>query len=148
LNVLENFQVPEFLTLLDKALSVTTARTEDDPLVDAITTRLIFRKTFLEIVSNTATSSEDRTKALEKCQNLLPRITETIVLGKEMKGVFSTRIQRKLSIQVPPRPMVAIDPKEAAKSMKALLDGLVEIERVREYISPHEIIVRPPDYLT
>jgi hypothetical protein len=138
---LENFPVSEFLTLLDKASSVMAARTEDGKLLDAITTRLIFRKTFLEIVSNTASSSEDRTKALEKCQNLLPRIAETIVLGKEMKGVFSTCIQRKLSIQVPPRPMVAIDPKEAVKSMKALLDGLVEIENVREYMSPHEIIV-------
>ena len=64
-------------------------------------------------------------------------------LGKEMKGAFSTRIQRKLSIQVPPRPMVTIDPKEAAKSMKTLLDNLVEIEDIHEYASPHEIIVSP-----
>jgi hypothetical protein len=62
--------------------------------------------------------------------------------GKQTPGAFSTRIQRKLSIQVPPRPMVSIDPRDAAKLMQKLLDDLIEIESIQEYTSPHEIIVR------
>jgi hypothetical protein len=62
-------------------------------------------------------------------------------LGKETTGAFSNRIQRKLSIAVPPRPMVTVDPKEAAASMKIILDNLMEIEGLYEYNSPHEIIV-------
>jgi len=96
---------------------------------------------FLEIVSGTISSIKARRSALEKCVNLLPTISATMSLGKELSQAFSTRIQRKLSTQVPPRPMVTIDPKEAATSLKTLLSNLLEIEDIYEYNSPHEIMV-------
>jgi hypothetical protein len=65
-------------------------------------------------------------------------------LGKLIPQAFSTRIQRKLSIQVPPRPMVSIDSMEAVTSLNAMLDGLLEIEAIHDYESPHDIIVTFP----
>ena len=39
--------------------------------------------------------------------------------------------------------MVSIDPKEAIKSMKTILDDLAEVETLYDYRSPSEIIVSP-----
>jgi N-alpha-acetyltransferase 35, NatC auxiliary subunit len=138
--LLENIEVEQFTNLLDQALSViaTEKQKTTSPLLEALEARIDFRKSFLEIVSN---SSERRRYELKKCQNLLSKILHSIDLGKETTGAFSNRIQRKLSIAVPPRPMVTVDPKEAAASMKIILDNLMEIEGLYEYTSPHEIIV-------
>ena len=129
--------------LLENALSVLAVQKPKSPcseLLDAIETRLLLRKRFLDIGSNTATTRERRA-ALKICRDLLPKWTATLDMGKETPDAFSTRIQRKLSISVPPRPMVSINPKEAVKSMKSILDDLAEIETLYEYKSPSEIIV-------
>jgi hypothetical protein len=138
--LLENIEVEQFTTLLDQAINViaTEKQKTTSPLLEALEARLEFRKSFLEVVSN---SSGRRRPELKKCQNLLPKILHSIDLGKETTGAFSNRIQRKLSIAVPPRPLVTVDPKEAAASMKIILDNLMEIEGLYEYTSPHEIIV-------
>jgi hypothetical protein len=144
LSLLDGILVPEFLTLLDKALYIIAEElkcNENTELLEALETRLTFRKTFLEIVADMPMSAEQRQLAFKKCQTLLPKIVKTIDRGIPTPSAFSTRIQRKLSIQVPPRPMVSIDPKDAAKLMLKLLDDLVEIESIQEYTSPHEIIV-------
>jgi N-alpha-acetyltransferase 35, NatC auxiliary subunit len=138
--LLENIEVEQFTTLLDQALKIITTEKQkrNSPLLDALEVRLKFRKSFLEIVSN---SSDRRRPELRKCQDLLPKVLSSMDLGKETTGAFSTRIQRRLSISVPPRPMVTVDPKEAAASVKIILDNLFEIEALYEYKSPHEIIV-------
>jgi N-alpha-acetyltransferase 35, NatC auxiliary subunit len=147
--LLDNIEVEQFTTLLDQALKVITTERQraNSPLLDALEARLRFRKSFLEVVSN---SSDRRRPELRKCQDLLPKLLCSMDLGKETTGAFSTRIQRRLSISVPPRPMVTVDPKEAAASMKIILDNLSEIEALYEYKSPHEIIVShtPPKILT
>jgi N-alpha-acetyltransferase 35, NatC auxiliary subunit len=142
--LLENIEVPEFTILLNQALDVvaTEKRRTKSPLLDALGTRLEFRKSFLEIVSNTPMSAKERRPELKKCQTLLSQIVSSMDLGKETSSAFSTRIQRRLSISVPPRPMVTIDPKEAAKSMKTILDNLLEFEALYDFKSPHETIVR------
>jgi hypothetical protein len=138
--LLDNIEVEQFTNLPDQALNViaTEKQKTTSSLLEALEVRLEFRKSFLEVVSN---SSERRRHQLKKCQNLLPKILHSMDLGKETTGAFSNRIQRKLSIAVPPRPMVTVDPKEAAASMKIILDNLMEIEGLYEYNSPHEIIV-------
>jgi len=115
--------------------------TENSQAMEAIKVRLQFRLQFLQIVSCTSTSLKGRRSALESCTTLLLKITESMNLGKEIPQAFSTRIQRRLSIQVPPRPMVSIDPREAVASLKTMLDNLLEIETIHDYESPHEIIV-------
>ena len=144
LSILEDIEVTEITALLEKALSILTVqkRKAPSPLLDAIETRILFRKRFLDIASNTATTRERRS-SLKICRDLLPKWVATLDMGKETPEAFSTRIQRKLSISVPPRPMVAIDPREAVKSMKAILDDLAEIETLYDYKSPSEIIVFP-----
>lgn len=133
----------EFIKLLTEALEIveTEIGKESSQSLEGINARLKFRLKFLEIVSGTISSRKARRSALEKCINLLPTITATMNLGKGLPQAFSTRIQRKLSTQVPPRPMVTIDPKEAATSLKNLLFNLFEIEGLYEYSSPHEIMV-------
>lgn len=141
--MLEDIQVLEITKLLEEAhllIATEKKKTQSPELLEAIETRLIFRKRFLDIASSTATTRERRT-ALKMCRDLLPKWTATIDLGKETAGAFSTRIQRKLSISVPPRPMVSIDPKEAAKSMKLILNDLAEIETLYDFKSPSELIV-------
>jgi len=134
----------EILKLLDGAIEIVQTEIgtskESQPL-EAIKARLQFRRKFLAIVSNNGSLASNRRSALESCRKLLPTITASMSLGKELPQAFSTRIQRRLSIQVPPRPMVSIDPKEAAKSLKTMLGDLLEIESIYEYKSPHEIIV-------
>ena len=140
---MEDIEVQEITKLLEQAhlfLATEKRNSQSPELLEAIETRLIFRKRFLDIASSTATTRERRT-ALKICRNLLPKWTPTIDLGKETAGAFSTRIQRKLSISVPPRPMVSIDPKEAAKSMKIILDDLAEIETLYDFKSPSEVFV-------
>ena len=79
--------------------------------------------------------------AIEICLELLQGIVSSLKLGKEVPNSFTTRIQRKLSIQVPPRPMVTVDPKEAVQEYKRLLENLLEIETLYDYKSPHEVFV-------
>ena len=147
LSILEDIETPEITTLLEQALSLIAAEKRKSPssseILEAIETRLLFRKRFLDIASNTATTRERRA-ALKICRDLLPKWTSTLDMGNQTPGAFSTRIQRKLSISVPPRPMVSIDPKEAAKSMKMILDDLAEIETLYDYKSSSEIIVPFP----
>jgi len=139
----DDVDVSEFIKLLNEALEIveTEIGKESSQSLEAIKARLKFRLKFLEIVSNTTSSKMARRSALEKCLNLLPTISTTMGLGKELPEAFSTRIQSKLSTQVPPRPMVSIDPKEAATSLKTLLNNLVEIEGIYDYNSPHQIMV-------
>jgi hypothetical protein len=40
--------------------------------------------------------------------------------------------------------MVSVDPKEAAASMKTMLENLIEIEALYNYKSPNELVVRTP----
>lgn len=140
---MEDIEVQEITKLLEEAhlfIATEKRKTPSPELLEAIETRLIFRKRFLDIVSNTANTRERRT-AFKICRDLLPKWTSTIDLGKVTTGAFSTRIQRKVSISVPPRPMVSIDPKEAAKSMKIILDDIAEVETLYDFKSPSEIIV-------
>lgn len=144
LTLLENIDVSQFLELLNHALEIISQGTVTDVnprLSEAIKVRLIFRKTFLVLVSGTLTSTQDRCQALEQCLHLLPSVTTTIDLGKALPQAFSTRIQRKVSTQVPPRPMVTIDPKEAVSSWKSLLETLVQFEDLYNYTTPYEIWV-------
>lgn len=143
LSLLDSIDVEKFALLLNKALDVIQAeiQREKSPCLEAIKARLEFRLEFLGIVSNTNFSSKARRSALESCLKLLPTITTTMNLGKRLPRAFSTRIQRKLSTQVPPRPMVSIDPKEAATSLTHLLNNLLEIEGIYDYQSPHDIVV-------
>ena len=146
--MLEEIEVLEFTKLLDEALKIVNAkngRTSENPqAMEAIKVRLQFRLKFLQIVSYTPSSRKGRRSALESCKTLLLKITASMNLGKEIPQAFSTRIQRKLSIQVPPRPMVSIDPMEAVTSLEVMLDSLLEIEAINDYESPHEIIVLFP----
>ena len=141
--LLDDIEVLKFTQLLNEALEIVQKEigTENRQPLEAIKARLQFRLKFLEIVSSKTSSAKARRSALESCLNLLPTITASMNLGKELPQAFSTRIQRRLSIQVPPRPMVSIDPKEAASSLKTMLENLLEIESIYDYKSPHEIIV-------
>jgi len=143
LSMLDEIETPKFLELLDQALHIINAELEKSPskALEAIETRLTLRKQFLEIVAEIGMPPKKRHHALENCQSLLVKIVESMELGKPSAGAFSTRIQRSLSISVPPRPMVSIDPKEAAKGMKSILDNLLEMDDIQEYRAPHELLV-------
>jgi hypothetical protein len=141
--MLEEIDVQEFLDLLDYALDIVQdemTKTESTVL-DAIITRISFCKAFLQVVSQIQISPKKRRDALETCQTLLSKITETMDLGKPSVGAFSPRIQKRLSICVPPRPMVSIDPKDAAMSMKTILEDLSQIDTIQDYAAPHELLV-------
>lgn len=142
--LLEDIDVSEFIKLLQEAHELVKAECAKKKMLDileAITTRLRFRQKFLEVVSMSASSPKARIEDLKECLALLPKITETMSLGKEMPLAFSTRIQRRLSIQVPPRPMVSVDPKNAAAALKTMLENLIEIEGLYSYKSPNELVV-------
>ena len=133
------------LKLLDEALEFISEEVKTKEVsiqLKALRSRLRFRQKFLEFVSDASSSIQQRCALLETCRELLPQISESMGLGKAVPKAFSTRIQRKLSIQVPPRPMVSIDPKEASQLFRTLLENLIEIEGIYNYKSPHEIIVR------
>jgi hypothetical protein len=115
--------------------------TTHSEILQGIKSRLEFRKQLLDILSST--SSETRRSVIEECLKVIPTISTTLKFGKEVPNSFTTRIQRKLSIQVPPRPMVTIDPKEAIQTYKTMLENLLEIETLYEYKSPHEVFVFP-----
>jgi len=109
--------------------------------LEGIQSRLRFRERLLVFVSDIPSSGSERCALLESCRTQLRHITETVEIGTAVPQAFSMRVQRKLSIQVPPRTIVSIDPKDATQLFRTLLDHLIEIEGVYDYISPHEIIV-------
>jgi hypothetical protein len=147
LGLLENIDLSDFTKLLQEAHEIVeaeAAKNKTGQILHAITSRLQFRQKFLEVVSMSASSSKARVEDIKQCLDLLPKITETMSLGKEIPLAFSTRIQRRLSIQVPPRPMVSVDPRETAAAMKTMLENLIEIESLYNYKSPNELVVRTP----
>jgi N-alpha-acetyltransferase 35, NatC auxiliary subunit len=151
LGLLEAIGLSDFTKLLQEAHEIVEAeatKIKTGQVLYAITARLQFRQKFLEVVSMSAPSSEARVEDLKQCLDLLPKITETMSLGKEMPLAFSTRIQRKLSIQVPPRPIGSIEPKEAATAMKTMLENLIEIEALHNYKSPNELVVLHPSLIS
>jgi len=142
--LLEDIDLSEFTKLLRKAqglVEVESNKNKTSEVLEAIATRLRFREKFLEVVSMSVSSSEARIEDLKQCLSLLPKIVDTMRLGKEMPLAFSTRIQRRLSIQVPPRPMVSVDPKKAASALKTMLENLIEIEGLYNYKFPSELVV-------
>jgi N-alpha-acetyltransferase 35, NatC auxiliary subunit len=147
--MLDDILVDEFRRLLDQALGfmdheLSTAQNAPSNVLSAIHTRLQFRKLYLEIVSfSDNVLVEPRPGVFEECQTHLTKIIETLDLGKHSFGAFSTRTQRKLSMSTPPRPIVAVDPKEAAGCMKALLKNLADLDSLQTFTSPHEIMVFP-----
>ena len=145
LPMLDDVDVKEFFDLLEEAsLTVAQERKHNKshkPVLEALQHRLFFREHFLRLVSDISMPVKKRHEHLEQALSLLVSIVETMDLGKPSNGAFSSRIQRKLSICTPPRPMVAIDPKEAAKGMKKLLEILIEIDAIEEYKTSHEIWV-------
>jgi hypothetical protein len=143
LTMLNEIDVGDFSDLLQEAMELMEDEVikSDSGALNAIWPRLHFRKLFLTLVSEVHMAKEERSTIIETCLSVLQKIIETMDLGKPTAGAFSPRIQKRLSICVPPRPMVSIDPKEAAKSVRLLLEDLVEIDRISDYNAPHEILV-------
>ena len=148
----DDIDVSEFTKLLQEAHEVLKAEAAKSPsksqLLEAISVRLQFRQKFLEVVCMSASSSKARIEDIEQCLAILPKLTETMDLGTEMPLAFSIRIQRRLSIQVPPRPMVSVDPEEAAAGLKTMLENLIEIETLYNYKSPNELFVVSPQLVS
>jgi N-alpha-acetyltransferase 35, NatC auxiliary subunit len=144
LSLLNSIDVSRILKLLSQALEIVDAevdRTGKTPQLESLRSRLSLRQKFLDFVSDTSDDSSRRRELLVDCRDLIPLIVDTMDLGKAIPRSFSTRIQRRLSLQVPPRPMVVIDAKEAAKSFRKMLEDLIEIESLYDYESPHQLTV-------
>jgi N-alpha-acetyltransferase 35, NatC auxiliary subunit len=141
LDLFSGVSVARVAALLEEAIAIVQSHpdTAHSERLLGIKSRLEFRKHLLDILSST--SSKTRRSVLEECLKAIPRISSTLKLGKEVPDSFTTRIQRKLSIQVPPRPMVTIDSKEAIQTYKTMLENLLEIETLYQYKSPHEVFV-------
>jgi hypothetical protein len=138
--MMNEISVSDISALLDEALAIFNS-TESSPILNAIQTRLQFRKLLLGILADEDMSAETRRIAITQCQTFLTDIIDTLHLGKPSFGAFSTRVQRQLSISTPPRPMSSLDPKEAANLMKVMLNNLIEIDAILESTSTHEVRV-------
>jgi N-alpha-acetyltransferase 35, NatC auxiliary subunit len=143
LELFSGVSVSRVTALLHEAIELVQSHSETthSEILQGIKSRLEFRKQLLDILSST--SRKTRRSVIEECLQILTTISSTLKLGKEVPNSFTTKIQRKLSIQVPPRPMVTIDPKEAIETYKTMLENLLEIETLYEYKSPHEVFVFP-----
>jgi Mak10 subunit, NatC N(alpha)-terminal acetyltransferase len=140
LNMLNTIPVVDIAALLDDAVAVCTS-TPTSPVLNAIQNRLRLRKLLLGILADENMSPEFRRNEIAQCQTYLDNIIDTLDLGKPSLGAFSTRVQRKLSISTPPRPMTSLDAKDAANLMKVMLNNLIEIDAIQESTSTHEIMV-------
>jgi N-alpha-acetyltransferase 35, NatC auxiliary subunit len=140
-----------FLELLDNAIEELeqVKTSSESKILEAITTRLKFRKCFLEalvfdaeIVSSPAsTPGSPYESRWEAVIGLLPSILNTHDLGKEVKESFSLKLQRKLASTVPPRPMVELAFDVAYAHMERLAKDGNNAVKILEYKSPNNMLV-------
>ena len=134
------------LDIVEEELS-TTMDDKAKPVLEAVRTRIKFRKIWVNLLADRddgkSLEPDLRKKHYQQLIELLATFPDTMELGKPLPGAFSTKTQRMLSIEVPPRPMVVIDPKDAMPMLDTMFHQCLELEELFAYESAHEVIVSP-----
>lgn len=138
--------IQEAQDIIQQELSTTTDE-KAKTLLEAIETRIEFRRKFAELLSDIGSTKFKPSERKQYYRDLIElhgKVSATMDLGKAIPGAFTTKTQRRLSIHVPPRPMVVLEAKDGVQLMSTMLHQLNELEDLVGYYTPHEVIVHFP----
>ncbi|KZZ87759.1 Mak10 subunit, NatC N(alpha)-terminal acetyltransferase [Ascosphaera apis ARSEF 7405] len=152
--LLSDIHTAEIIALLDEALSWLERQKPSDeglrqPLIDALTSRLLFRRNFLIALDEDLNVLKSRdTSCFEESRQHLDEILRSVsdekkreTISKPVPESFSTKFQRRLASTVPPKPIVdTISMETAVCFLKQLCtDAIDVVELVRGYEGPETL---------
>ena len=130
--LLDGFEVVEIYTKIEDAIRYITQDlvSMDNPVWDALLSRLRFRKTLLSAVQLDGFLDHQRVGLWERCLELLPMLSQTNKLGVPSDDSFGIKIQRKLATSVPPRPIINISFDEALARLRGICQNGKDAYRI------------------
>ena len=130
-----NVPTEDICVVLDEALDYLSITGEIScPVQSAIQSRLRFRRELLCVLK---LKNDLPTAVMEISGRVWPMLEEiktTSDLGKPLNHCFSTRVQRTLASNYPPRPMVTVDFFDAVSFMETLckdIDDIGQLSKIR-----------------
>ena len=146
--LLSDFATVDIEKLLDSTIEWVTGpgRSISEGLVDSITARLKFRKSFLQAIAQDANliSQQKPNPRWVECSDTLPKLLQSHNSGVPIEGAYSEKIQRRLASTVPPRPMVKISFDDACAHLNRLCKDGDHVAKVLECQGGSNILVAGP----
>ncbi|PYI05087.1 amino-acid N-acetyltransferase subunit Mak10 [Aspergillus sclerotiicarbonarius CBS 121057] len=143
-SLLSQFEPEPFYDLLNRAISWVDEQKGmlDERVREAIWTRLLFRREFLQGLEQDVEVIQTRSKEhFLTCLSQLDNLAKSTSLGTEVPDSFSWKIQRKLASTVPPRPMVKINFEDALAHLKRLCQDAIDLQEIIDYQGPYNFKV-------
>ncbi|KAL8670100.1 MAG: hypothetical protein Q9168_005345 [Polycauliona sp. 1 TL-2023] len=133
--LLSNIETDRIQLLLHEAIRFTEQQPNlDKALRHAILVRLTLRRHLLKAMELDLNLDKDnRIQLWKDCGDLLPGIHQTQRLGTLVREAFSVKLQRKLTSNVPPRPMVDTTFEEAHAFLAKLCRDAADVYQVLDY---------------
>ncbi|RMZ89995.1 hypothetical protein DV736_g2783, partial [Chaetothyriales sp. CBS 134916] len=138
--MLRRFSPRDIVVEIEKALLGLESTSWQKELVQGARKRMTFRVGLLTLLLDNASSPPRPPQSLaEDTLRLLADIEKTASLGQELRGAFSTKIQRRLASSVPPRPMIAVDRSDALGFMHQLFQDISAAFELFSVSSPSDL---------
>ncbi|BCS02627.1 N-alpha-acetyltransferase 35, NatC auxiliary subunit [Aspergillus luchuensis] len=143
-SLLSQFEPEPFYDLLHQAISWVDEQKDklDENVLQAMKTRLLFRRDFLKGMEQDIEVIETRSKEpFLACLPQLDDMAKSTTFGAQVPDSFSWKIQRKLASTVPPRPMVNINFDDALAHLRRLCQDAIDLQEVIGYRGPYNFKV-------
>ncbi|RMD43227.1 hypothetical protein DV735_g1954, partial [Chaetothyriales sp. CBS 134920] len=138
--MLRRFSSADVVAEIEKTLVDLESMPWQKELVAAVRKRMTFRVDLLNLLLDNAASPPRQPQSpAEEAGRLLADVEHTVSLGSELRGAFSTKIQRRLASSVPPRPMIAVDVSDALAFMRQLLQDTSAAFELFSVSSPSDL---------
>ena len=134
--------------LLDEALAWIAGQSGklSMPVMEALQTRLYFRKSFLQSLNADYEVNHKKkdNPPWGSCANFLPALLSSHNVGIRVSEAFSIKIQRRLASTVPPRPIVNISFKDTYDYLSKLSKDGQDVQSILKCQNGREIQVSFP----
>lgn len=142
--MLVDVESSEIHALLEEAISWlrNSAQGIEKILVEALSSRLIFRREFLSTLDLDTSVIETRaTENAQACLSQIDTIESSMQIGKPVEESFSAKIQRRLATTVPPRPIVKINAADSISFLRRFFKDVVDVQEILDSQGPCDLQV-------
>ncbi|KAI1965877.1 N-alpha-acetyltransferase, non-catalitic subunit [Ophidiomyces ophidiicola] len=129
--------------LIDEAVSWLNAQDRflDDAILEALRSRLTFRRQFLSTLELDISVIDSRvTDYPRACLDQIDIIEKSMSIGQPVDAAFSHKIQRRLASTVPPRPIVKINQADAISFLKRLFKDAIDVQGILDSGCPYDLM--------
>ncbi|WEW56359.1 N-alpha-acetyltransferase, non-catalitic subunit [Emydomyces testavorans] len=140
--LLTNIESAKIHVLIDDAISWLKDRERnlDQSVMEALLSRLIFRREFLSTLDLDISVIQTRkTESPRACLDQIDLIEKSMLIGKPIEESFSCKIQRRLASTVPPRPIVKINPTDATMFLKRFCKDAIDVQEILDSQCPYDL---------